>query len=82
MIIFSLILDNNPLTDFVELPSELAALNYCQMICGIIRGALEMVQLEITATVEKVRWYNFERLLRIRRSFSSITINFCSITTN
>merc|ERR1711937_913356 len=49
----SLILDNNPLTDFVELPSELAALNYCQMICGIIRGALEMVQLEITATVEK-----------------------------
>jgi len=50
---FSLILDNNPLTDFVELPSELAALNYCQMICGIIRGALEMVQLEITATVEK-----------------------------
>ena len=52
--IFSLILDNNPLTDFVELPSELAALNYCQMICGIIRGALEMVQLEITATVEKV----------------------------
>ena len=82
MIIFSLILDNNPLTDFVELPSELAALNYCQMICGIIRGALEMVQLEITATVEKVRWYNFERLLRIGRSFSSITINFCSITTN
>ena len=42
------------MTDFVELPSELAALNYCQMICGIIRGALEMVQLEITATVEKV----------------------------
>lgn len=82
MFIFSLILDNNPLTDFVELPSELAALNYCQMICGIIRGALEMVQLEITATVEKVRSYNFERLLRIGRSFSSFTINFCSITTN
>merc|ERR1712106_362363 len=50
---FSLLLDNNPLTDFVELPSELAALNYCQMICGIIRGALEMVQLEVTAKVEK-----------------------------
>merc|ERR1711937_674732 len=50
---FSLILDNNPLTDFVELPSELAALNYCQMICGVIRGALEMVQLEVTAKVEK-----------------------------
>ena len=32
----------------------MAALNYCQMICGIIRGALEMVQLEVTARVEKV----------------------------
>ena len=53
-----MILDNNPLTDFVELPSELAALNYCQMICGIIRGALEMVQLEITATVEKVNFWD------------------------
>ena len=47
-------LDNNPLTDFVELPGEMAALNYCQMICGIIRGALEMVQLEVTAKVDKV----------------------------
>ena len=43
------------MTDFVELPGELAALNYCQMICGIIRGALEMVQLEVTAKVDKVR---------------------------
>ena len=48
-------MENNPLTDFVELPSEYSALSYCQMICGIIRGALEMVQLEINATVEKVR---------------------------
>ena len=47
-------MDNNPLTDFVDLPSEYSALSYCQMICGIIRGALEMVQLEVTATVEKV----------------------------
>ncbi|CBY22621.1 unnamed protein product [Oikopleura dioica] len=43
---FSLTLDTNPLTSFVELPAELSRLYYCQLFCGIIRGALEMVQLE------------------------------------
>ena len=38
----------------------MAALNYCQMICGIIRGALEMVQLEVTARVEKVFLFNLK----------------------
>ena len=40
---FSLILDQNPLTDFVELPSEHPNLLYSNMFCGVIRGALEMV---------------------------------------
>ena len=30
------------------------------MICGIIRGALEMVQLEVTARVEKVFLFNLK----------------------
>lgn len=44
---FSLIFDNNPLTDFVELPQDLTNLRYSAILCGCIRGALEMVQLEV-----------------------------------
>ncbi|CAF4372600.1 unnamed protein product [Didymodactylos carnosus] len=44
---FSLLLDGNPLTEFVELPEQCSKLNYNQMICGAIRGALEMVQQEV-----------------------------------
>lgn len=44
---FSLVFENNPLIDFVELPPELSNLKYSAIICGCIRGALEMVQLEV-----------------------------------
>lgn len=44
---FSLIFDTNPLTEFVELPNEMSALRYSGILCGCIRGALEMVQLEV-----------------------------------
>ncbi|CAM4759377.1 unnamed protein product [Rotaria magnacalcarata] len=45
---FSLLLDGNPLTEFVELPEGPGQkLSYNQIICGAIRGALEMVQLEV-----------------------------------
>ncbi len=51
---FSLILDTNPLTEFVELPEngKLDNLNYSQAICGAIRGALEMVQLKVECFVK------------------------------
>lgn len=43
---FSLILDKNPLVEFVEeLPAGRSSLCYCNLLCGIIRGALEMVKL-------------------------------------
>lgn len=43
---FSLILDKNPLVEFVEeLPAGRSSLCYCNLLCGIIRGALEMVTL-------------------------------------
>ena len=42
---FSLVLDDNPLTDFVELPEGFSALYYTNILCGVIRGALEMVLL-------------------------------------
>ncbi|NXP06640.1 TPC3L protein, partial [Thinocorus orbignyianus] len=48
---FSLILDKNPLVDFVEeLPAERASLCYCNLLCGVIRGALEMVHLAAEVT--------------------------------
>ena len=43
---FSLLFDENPLADSVELPDDGRAqdeLWYSSMLCGIIRGALEMV---------------------------------------
>jgi hypothetical protein len=42
---FSLILEDNPLSEFVELPEDGKNLYYCNIICGILRGALEMVSM-------------------------------------
>lgn len=44
---FSLIFDSNPLVEFVELPEKHANLEYSSILCGAIRGALEMVQMEV-----------------------------------
>ncbi|KAJ1976838.1 Trafficking protein particle complex subunit 3 [Dimargaris xerosporica] len=44
----SLILDENPLNDFVELPPEAQQkLWYSNVLCGVLRGALEMVQMQV-----------------------------------
>ena len=40
---FSLVLKSNPLTDYVQLPQDMKNLNYSNLLCGIIKGALEMV---------------------------------------
>ena len=40
---FSLLIENNPLIEFVELPEGHQRLNYSQVLCGALRGALEMV---------------------------------------
>lgn len=42
----SLLLYDNPLADYVELPTN-ANLYYSNVLCGVIRGALEMVQLKV-----------------------------------
>jgi trafficking protein particle complex subunit 3 len=45
--VFSLLLpsaDQNPLIEFVELPPQYADLCYCNIVCGVIKGALEMIQ--------------------------------------
>jgi hypothetical protein len=37
-----IIIGENPLTDFVELPEIYANLCYSNVLCGVLRGALEM----------------------------------------
>ena len=45
---FSLVFDTHPLGEYVELPDHCAALKYANILCGAIRGALEMVHIEVS----------------------------------
>ena len=45
---FSLLIDNNPLAEYVELPDSILNLRYSNIYAGAIRGALEMVQIEVS----------------------------------
>ncbi|KAL4439338.1 hypothetical protein ABPG74_017001 [Tetrahymena malaccensis] len=42
---FNIELNENPLTDFVEIPEHLAGLSYNNIICGAIRGAINSLLL-------------------------------------
>ncbi|KAI9900103.1 hypothetical protein N3K66_004365 [Trichothecium roseum] len=47
---FSLLFEENPFADFVELPDDGRAqdeLWYSNILCGVLRGALEMVQMQV-----------------------------------
>lgn len=47
---FSLVFEENPLADFVELPDDGRAQNelwYSNILCGVLRGALEMVRFAV-----------------------------------
>ncbi|GJJ12600.1 hypothetical protein Clacol_006843 [Clathrus columnatus] len=46
---FNLTLDENPLAEFVELPEDAleGGLWYSNVLCGVLRGALEMVQMQV-----------------------------------
>ncbi|KIP12242.1 hypothetical protein PHLGIDRAFT_62324 [Phlebiopsis gigantea 11061_1 CR5-6] len=48
---FTLTLDENPLAEFVELPEEAleGGIWFSNVLCGVIRGALEMVQMQVQA---------------------------------
>ncbi|XP_034240118.1 trafficking protein particle complex subunit 3 [Thrips palmi] len=46
---FSLVFESNPLTEFVELPDHCLNLKYCNILAGVLRGACEMVQMEVTS---------------------------------
>ncbi|KAI0928699.1 hypothetical protein AcW1_005872 [Taiwanofungus camphoratus] len=49
---FTLTLDENPLAEFVELPEEAleGGLWFSNILCGVLRGALEMIQMQVQAT--------------------------------
>lgn len=54
---FSLVFEENPLADFVELPDDGRAQNelwYSNILCGVLRGALEMVR--FCSTLRIVAW--------------------------
>ncbi|VDN22770.1 unnamed protein product [Gongylonema pulchrum] len=62
---FSLILESNPLTEFVEIPAELAQdLRYSQILCGAIRGALEMMHMEVQTFI--VQEHNQSTEIRVK----------------
>jgi len=48
---FVLTFDENPLADFVELPEDAleGGLWFSNVLCGVLRGALEMVQMQVEA---------------------------------
>ncbi|KAK2949124.1 putative Trafficking protein particle complex subunit 3 [Blattamonas nauphoetae] len=43
---FSFVFKENPLTDFVELPDNMKSVVYCNILCGVIQGALECVSID------------------------------------
>lgn len=49
---FSLVFESTPFGEFTELPDSCANLKYCNVLPGVIRGACEMVQLEVQAWVQ------------------------------
>ena len=50
---FSLIMTENPMTDYVEVREEFRELSYCNLICGVIRGALDMVKFKAEVKIVK-----------------------------
>ena len=64
---FSLYLDDNPLVDFVELPDDLRPLKYCNILCGVVRGALEMVNMRVECDYVRCTLWGDETLeIRVR----------------
>mmetsp|Transcript_43548 Transcript_43548/g.85259 ORF Transcript_43548/g.85259 Transcript_43548/m.85259 type:complete len:187 (+) Transcript_43548:32-592(+) len=50
---FSLLFKGSPLNEFVQLPPQYTSLHYGNIICGVIRGALNMIRLVVTCQYVK-----------------------------
>ena len=44
---YKILFSENPLNDFVELPEKFKGLWYSNMICGVIRGAMEAINIKV-----------------------------------
>jgi trafficking protein particle complex subunit 3 len=52
---FGLTFDENPLAEFAELPESCSTLWYSNVLCGVIRGALEMVNMKVECKFVRCR---------------------------
>jgi hypothetical protein len=72
---FSLIFEENPLADFVELPDDGRAqdeLWFSNILVGVLRGSLEMVRLERESRKRSVRHTDMARCTcRLKRTLSA-----------
>eukprot|EP00471_Norrisiella_sphaerica_P007494 CAMPEP_0184491460 /NCGR_PEP_ID=MMETSP0113_2-20130426/20465_1 /TAXON_ID=91329 /ORGANISM="Norrisiella sphaerica, Strain BC52" /LENGTH=150 /DNA_ID=CAMNT_0026875839 /DNA_START=11 /DNA_END=463 /DNA_ORIENTATION=- len=50
---FSVEFKNNPLIEFVELPERFKDLEYSNLLCGVIRGALHSVNMIVTTALKR-----------------------------
>lgn len=78
---FSLIFDENPLADFVELPDDSKAQNelwYSNILCGVLRGALEMVSTLMRCLVGHGRHWRCHGLLHDHSAISIHLADRCA----
>lgn len=52
---FGLMFDDNPLSEFTELPEDCKSLWYSNVLCGVIRGALEIVNMKVECKFARCR---------------------------
>lgn len=50
---FSIILNENPLTEFVDLSEDFQNLHYLNLLCGVLRGVLEMIRYRTNCYIVK-----------------------------
>jgi hypothetical protein len=49
----TLVFSDNPLADYVEIPEQYSGLSYCNLLCGVVRGAMECASWRVTCTWER-----------------------------
>jgi hypothetical protein len=72
---FTLTLDENPLAEFVELPEEAleGGLLFSNVLCGVLRGALEMVSTSAPSTSQEI--HDFPKVqMQVQVDFVSDTL--------
>lgn len=52
---FSLVFDENPLAEFAELPDDTPGLWYSNILSGVLKGALEMVNMKVDCAFVKCK---------------------------